>query len=88
MKKLLLSLLLSLILPFLANAAGIQVFPSSLSLNVAAKGKTITSITVINPTSDVSVFEVYADDFSQNISANPSSFTLESGAKKNRVYNR
>ena len=82
MKKLLLSLLLSLILPFFANAAGIQVFPASLSLDVAAKGKATTSITVINPTSDVSVFEVYADDFAQNISANPSSFTLESGAKK------
>jgi P pilus assembly chaperone PapD len=70
-----------LLLPALSLAAGIQVSPSHLDIKLAKKS-TSAEIVVANPTSDVQIFDVYADDFSDQIKANPSSFTLEAGSRK------
>src|SRR5665213_3519567 len=78
-----LAILAVLIIPSaLALAAGIQVSPSELSATVAGGKTTSLNITVVNPTADVQVYEVYADDFSSAITAIPESFTLQSGEKK------
>ncbi len=77
-----LSLGLLFCLPTIAIAAGIQVSPAKLDF-AAAIGKSVTqNITVVNPTADVQVFEVYSDDFADAIKPMPASFTLESGGKK------
>lgn len=74
------SLLLSS--PLFASAAGIQVSPGKLDFTIVTGKETSQTITVVNPTADVQVFEVYSDDFSDAIKALPESFTLESGAKR------
>ena len=63
------------------SAAGIEVSPARLDLKVDSEATT-AQITVANPTADVQVFEIYADDFSEMFEFNPASFTLESGARK------
>ena len=73
---------LSLFLPLSSLAAGIQVSPSHLDFRVNSQETAPQNLTVVNPTADVQVFEVYADDFAELIKPNPASFTLESGAKK------
>jgi len=84
MKKTIFFLLLALSLLPTATAfsAGIQVSPSSLEITVPDKGSATIDIAVANPTADVQLFEVYADDLSNAIKANPSSFTLEAGGRK------
>lgn len=73
---------LILLFPLISSAAGIQVSPAKLDFTTAV-GKTASqNIIVVNPTADVQVFEVYADDFSAAITADPESFTLESGSRK------
>ena len=68
------------------NAAGISVSPEKLDITVAAD-TAATKLTVANPTADVEVYSVTADDFSQGITAQPESFTLESGGRKEVVIN-
>lgn len=65
------------------GAAGIEVSPAQIEFSFPEKmtEKTV-QITVANPTADVQVFEVYADDFTQSFTIQPASFTLESGARK------
>lgn len=70
--------------PF-AGASGIKVDPSKLEITAKANEPVSGEITVTNPTSDVQLFKVYADDFSDIIKANPASFTLESGEGKKVV---
>ena len=65
-----------------ALAAGIQVSQARLDFTVAANRQSSQTLTVINPTADVQLFEVYPDDFTEAIKTNPASFTLEAGAKK------
>ena len=68
--------------PTAINAAGIEVSPSRLDLQVPQNGSATVDLTTSNPTADVQLFEVYPDDFAGNIKAVPSSFTLESGSRK------
>ena len=71
-----------LILPAGVLAAGLLVSPSKLDFSLTPQSKLEQTLTIVNPTADVQVFEVYADDFTDVIKATPSSFTLESGAIK------
>src|SRR3989338_10080047 len=64
-----------------ASAAGISVSPAKLDLIVSGF-QASAQIVVANPTRDVQVFEIYADDFAENFIFNPASFTLESGERK------
>ena len=74
-------IILSLIVfPFIALAAGIQASPEKLMFNIS-NGKTQT-ITIVNPTKDVQLFEIYPDDFEKLIKVFPASFTLEAGGSK------
>ena len=83
MKKLIILITLTLLIPFpMVIAAGLQVSPAKLDFTVNNKSQTSQTITVVNPTTDVQVFEVYADDFANVIKAQPESFTLESGTRK------
>lgn len=70
--------------PF-AGASGIKVDPSKLEIKAKMNEPVSGEITVTNPTSDVQLFKVYTDDFSDIIKANPASFTLEAGAEKKVV---
>jgi len=72
-------LTLLLMLAHTTAAAGISVSPSSLELSDSNKSQTIT---VTNPTPDVQIFEVSADEFKKLLIINPASFTLQAGKKK------
>ena len=71
-----------LALPSIVAAAGLQISPAKLEFTLPAQSALEQTLTIVNPTADVQVFEVYADDFTDIIKAAPASFTLESGAKK------
>jgi hypothetical protein len=84
MKKIIIisiSFLISLISYSNALASGAQVSPSKINLEIT-NNTSETSLTVFNPSSGVQLFEVYPDDFENNISVNPKSFTLEAGENK------
>jgi len=68
-----------------AGASGIKVDPSKLEIAAKANEQVSKEMMVTNPTSDVQLFKVYADDFSDIIKANPASFTLEAGEEKKVV---
>lgn len=80
MKKLL--LFLSILVPTITSASGIEVTPSKLELKVTSTNSASATLTIANPTADVQVFEIYPDDFAEIILASPQSFTLESGVRK------
>ena len=83
MKKILILILVFVLFPVLSQAAGIQVSPSKMDFTVEMGGEVvIKKLVIVNPTADVQVFEVYPDEFSEIIKANPASFTLEAGARK------
>jgi hypothetical protein len=82
MKKLLLISITILTLPAIVHAAGIQASPSSINLRIS-NSTAEQRIVIANPTADVQVFEIYADDFSSVMHFTPSSFTLEAGDRKN-----
>lgn len=73
----------SLLAPALIFAAGIQVSPSKLEVTVPPGKNVNKNLVVANPTADVQLFSVYADDFERNIIPDPASFTLEAGGRKN-----
>lgn len=81
MKKILIIFLL--LFPLVTFAGGIEVRPSKIDLNISASSPVSSDMTIINPTADVQIFEVYADDFQEIITLYPSSFTLEAGASQN-----
>lgn len=68
--------------PLISLAAGMQVSPAKLEIPARAQQAATAQVVVVNPTADVQVFSAYPDDFSENIKINPSSFTLEAGARK------
>jgi hypothetical protein len=83
MKRIIIPILGLCLLPSLAAAAGIEVAPATLEFRVTA-GKTQTrEVVVTNPTTDVQMFEISADEFGDQIKINPSSFILEAGNRKN-----
>lgn len=65
-----------------ASASGVTINPPKIDLAAKINKPLSEEITITNPTSDVQIFKVYPDDFADIIKANPSSFTLEAGAKK------
>lgn len=81
-KKIFFGCLLVFTLPMSASVAGLSISPARLDFTVDDGGQASQNIMVMNPTSDVMVFEVYADEFSDVISLRPESFTLESGGRK------
>ena len=64
------------------NASALKITPSSIHFDAVLGKEEQKNITVENPGKDVALFEVYPDDFSDFISVNPSSFTLNPGEKK------
>ena len=83
MIKTIISILIGLItLPLSVFATGLSVSPTRLDFEVVDGGKASQTLTVTNPTADVMVFEVYADEFEDMIMVQPESFTLESGGRK------
>ncbi len=62
-----------------ALAAGIQVSPAKMDISVQSAAKASATITIANPTTDVQLFTIAADDFGEAITANPSSITLQAG---------
>ena len=74
--------ILPLVLPTFALAAGIQVSPAKLDFSSNEDG-TIRQLLVVNPTADVQIYDVYADDFKNAVKITPESFTLEAGSRKN-----
>jgi P pilus assembly chaperone PapD len=82
MKYLSPSIFIFMIAPTIALAAGIQVSPSRLEFSLNSGAQQSKDIVVANPTANVQLFEISADDFQNAISINPESFTLEAGARK------
>lgn len=80
-KKILLTALI-ILAPVAARAAGIQVSPSRLEFKFTGNEPQTKEIAVANPTTDVQLFEISADNFGQFVKAEPSSFTLEAGTRK------
>lgn len=85
--KLILFLFVSLVFlsgktPFTGTAlsSGIQVSPNQLTLD--SKIGYQDKLTVLNPTADVQIFEVYSDNFQDAFNISPKSFTLESGSSR------
>ena len=76
MKKII--ILILFLTPLITLASGMSVFPDKLTLD-SAEPKTLT---ISNPSKDVLLFEVYADEFEDLIELLPQSFTLEAGAQK------
>lgn len=66
----------------ICTAAGIEISPARFDLSLNREEKLTSQINVANPTPDVQIFEIYADDFAEQFVFNPQSFTLESGARK------
>ena len=77
--KLFSTIFAGLILPSLVLAAGLEVRPASLSIQTTGNTNAETILHIANPTADVQLFEVSADDFSDEIELRPTSFTLQSG---------
>ena len=69
-------------LPVIAMAGGLEVSPATLELRAISETPVSSTLHVVNPTSDVQLFEVSADDFADSLKINPTSFTLESGARR------
>ncbi|MCK5085011.1 MAG: hypothetical protein KAQ64_05150 [Candidatus Pacebacteria bacterium] len=82
MKKILILILAFVLFPVLSQAAGIQVSPSKIDFILEVNKSASKELIVANPTADVQIFEVYPDEFSEIIKANPASFTLEAGGRK------
>ena len=82
MKNFLILILIFILLPVLSQAAGLQVSPSKIDIVLEANKSASKELIVTNPTADVQIFEVYPDEFSEIIKANPASFTLEAGGRK------
>ncbi len=82
MKNSLILILILILFPVLSQAAGIQVSPSRIDFVLETNKSMSKELIVANPTADVQIFEVYPDEFSEIIKANPASFTLEAGGRK------
>lgn len=73
---------LFLLFPHVVMGAGVEASPSKLQLQTFSNTKAVTELTVRNPSADVQLFEIYADDFSDSIKIHPTSFVLEAGNSK------
>ena len=86
MKKIILIVLF--LFPSIVCAAGVEASPSKLDI-IASDSSGSTELSVRNPSANVQLFEVYADEFTENIKILPTCFILEAGAseKISIVYN-
>ncbi|MEK7664673.1 MAG: hypothetical protein AAB361_00865 [Patescibacteria group bacterium] len=86
MKKLFLIILAAIcfLAPGLAKAVSIKVSPPEVKIETTA-GFIEKEITIENPGTNVALFEVYLDNFSDFVKINPESFILESGKSKKVV---
>ena len=82
MKNFFILILIFILLPVLSQATGIQVSPSKMDFVLKENKSVSKELVVVNPTADVQVFEIYPDEFSEIIKANPASFILEAGERK------
>jgi len=69
----------SFLTPCLSQAAAVKIKPSEIKIDINAGVLVEEEIIIENPGVDVSLFEVYLDNFSEWIKINPESFILESG---------
>lgn len=77
------SILLSLLSPHATTASGLQVSPARLEAEIRPEdGPVEFQLTVSNPTADVMLFELSADEFPEIFELMPASFTLESGSRQ------
>lgn len=67
------------------QAAAIRVFPSEVKIKTESGILVKGEITVENPTEDITLYEVYVDDFSDWILPKPESFLLKSREKQKVV---
>ena len=65
-----------------ASAVGLSVFPDEIKISSAAGEPVAGKLKIKNPSGEVSVFEVYPDDFGEIVKIIPASFILESGQEK------
>ncbi len=85
MKKIFLISIISLLfITDFVQAAAIKVFPSEVKIKTESGVLARGEITVENPTEDITLYEVYADDFSDWILSKPESFLLK-GQEKQKV---
>ncbi len=83
MKKIkLISILIILFYAQDSYALGLSVSPSNLKIESKVEEKVSKILTVENASADVSIFEVYADNFDDIITIWPTSFILESGDRR------
>ncbi len=74
-------ILASVFLATNVNASALKITPSSVYIE-STLSKTAQKVIIIeNPASDVAIFEVYPDNFSDQIRVFPASFTLNPGEK-------
>jgi hypothetical protein len=71
-----------LVLPLCARAVGVSASPSELELSGAKREEITAELLVGNPSTAVSVFEVYPEEFESAIVVVPSSFILEGGDQR------
>ncbi len=64
-----------------ALAAGIQVSPAKLSVQVTGNEIKNIQLVIANPTADVQLFTISPDDFADAISAMPASVSLQAGQR-------
>ncbi len=72
-------ILVGIVLASNANASALKVTPSSLNFDAVSGKPEQKAITIENPDSNVALFEVYLDNFSDWVKINPGSFILEAG---------
>lgn len=63
-------------------AVSLSVAPSKIKISTSANQEAQARIIVKNPASQVAMFEIYPDQFDNQIYLNPQSFILESGEKR------
>ena len=66
-----------------AGAIGLEVSPPSLQATVSAGEDGNATLSVKNPSGEVTIIRVYPDDLEDFIKINPESFVLESGESRN-----
>lgn len=77
MKHAIMTLFLLALFVMPAYSSGLSVTPSKIDQSIVAGNKITVDFVIANPTQDVSVIEVYPDDFERNIAVDTKSFTLE-----------
>ena len=78
-KIIILTTIILFLAPTIANAVGVSVTPSKLLVETQVNKLSKISILIKNPSTNVSIYDIYPDDYSNWLKISPSSFTLEAG---------